>query len=314
MKTYLRMMPTLLLYLGGVLAGWAGGGARDALIPLLLAFLLWHIVFRPNDWPRAWRAWRAAQVMRSLVALLVLLALAVLCLGIGRGFALISPMPLPVWLGVLVAILATPLQRLLIDPVEAAKMDALMDQMLVALDGVAPDALGESDADQLARLRADEAALRAALDAGRTDLDQLSQLYAPYHIFSAISVMKAEGKLTPELAKALISFTCDPAIASDLQGQEAPTFAFLLLQDDPDLIQLCAQSCLTLLRVDPEMFWDCPSPRTLRAAEQRYAGSNAQPVLRALRDETIRLNRALLQRQRAEALAEGGESADNPAP
>lgn len=309
-RTHLKIAPTLLLYLGAVLAGWSGGGI-EAVIPLWLAFLLWHVVMRPAEWPRAPSGWDSLRLLRAGVAASVLFALAAFCVTLGRGLALLVPLPLPVWVGVLAAILATPLQRAFLDPVKVAELDQLLDQTLAAVEASDP---GPDDAALAALRDASVQAAKATLASSPPDLKALTALHAPHHLFLALSDLNDEGAFTPSHAQALIAWVCDPANARDLQGQEGPWFAFSMLRDQPEPLADFARACADLLRADPDAFWDCPSNLSLRAAERAHPGSVAVSALRDLRRLQVCLTRDRLARERAEALEWQAESADNPGP
>jgi hypothetical protein len=296
--------PTLLLYLGAVLTGWAGGG-WSALPPLWLAFLLWHVVMRPAEWPRDPARWSPRRSLAVGLSALALLAVAGFCLAVGAGLARLWALPLPVWGGVALAVLATPLQRWRHDPTHDARMAAFLDEALTGITNAPrpPDSTERA-----------VAALRLALSRGETDLEHLSDLHSPGRLLDELARLRADHPLPLPLARALIDWACDPARSLALQGQEAPHQALMMVQEDAALVAHFARACVTLLRADPEAFWDCPSNRTLRGIEHRHANTAARAALRDLRRVQIGLVRARLARDRAEWLALSGESADNPTP
>ncbi len=298
--------PTFLLYLGALVAGWAGGGTA-VLIPLGLAFLLWHVVMRPAEWPRDFAAWTIGRAGRAVMVAGLLMALAGVSMLLGRGIALLLPpaQTVPAWVGVGMALLATPLQRLLHDPAEAARMAEFLDDALAQVQRPAP---------AVARVGAgDSTALRAALLAGETDLSTLARHHSPGAVLDALAALQDEDRLSRPLGLALISWACDPVSARELLGHEAPFVALTLVQEDAALLAAFARACLCLLRAEPEAFWDCPSNRMLRQVQQRHAGTDAAEALRALRIEQLCLTRRRLAQARAEWLALMQESADKPA-
>ncbi|OYU19064.1 MAG: hypothetical protein CFE34_07360 [Rhodobacteraceae bacterium PARR1] len=306
MSLFVTFAPTLLLYLGAFSCGWAGGGGAAVLVPLWLAFVLWHVVMRPGDWPRERAYWTVAVGLRAGLSVVVMLFLAGACLTLGRGLFLLAPLPLPVWVGPLLALMATPLQRLVYNPTKAARIEAFLEDAVAQIDGktTAHDAAAAAAA----------ADVRTALGQGRTDLHALAQRHGPAPVLDALSALQDDGLLSPPLARALIAWACDPALSLDLQGLEAPYVTLSLVQDDAGLVIDFAHACITLLEADPEAFWDCPSNRMLRQVQQRHAATEAAAAVRALRVKQLCLTRARMSQSRAELLALMRESADNPAP
>lgn len=302
MSPFVTFAPTLLLYLGAVLAGWGGAGGVAVLVPLWLAFVLWHVVMRPAEWPRDFAAWTAAVAVRAGISGVVLLLLAGACLMLGRGLSLWLPLAVPIWTGPLVALLATPLQRMVHNPTAAAGIETFLDDALAQIGG------------QTGTLGKDIPGLRAALLQGQTDLNALSRQHGPAALLDMLVILQDEGRLSQPLAKALIGWACDPVQSQDLQGLEAAYVTLTLVQDDAALVAEFAQACIALLRAEPEAYWDCPSNRMLRQVQQRHAGRAAEQALRALRKEQLCVTRDRLARSRAELLALMQESADNPAP
>lgn len=302
MSLFVTFAPTLLLYLGAVLAGWGGGGGVAVLVPLWLVFVLWHVVMRPAEWPRDPAQWTAVVAVRAGLSVVVLLLLAGACLALGRGLSLLVPLALPIWLGPLVALLATPLQRMVYNPTAAARIEALLDDALAQIGG------------QTTAHDVDSTALRAALAQGQTDLHALSRQYGPAALLDRLVALQDEGRLSRPLAKALIGWACDPAQSLDLQGLEAAYVTLTLVQDDAALVADFAEACIALLQAEPEAYWDCPSNRMLRQVQQRHAGTDAAQALRALRREQLCVTRDRMARSRAELLALMQESTDNPAP
>ena len=305
MSIYLTFAPTLLLYLGALLSGWAGGGLA-VLLPLWLAFLLWHVVMRPAEWPRDSAHWTGAKVVQVAIAAVVLLGLAAAFVGLGWGLSVLVPPPpaFPVWVGIALAVLATPLQRWVHDPRAGAALEVFLDDALRQVE--AAPAAASTDADA--------ARLRAALLSGQPDLYALSGQHGPWPVLDALSALQDENRLSAPLAQAMIRWVCDPGQTLELQGIEAPYVTLTLVQDDPGLVTAFAHACIALLRADPEAFWDCPSNRMLRQVQQRHAGTDAALALRALRIEQICVTRERLARSRAELLALMQESADKPGP
>lgn len=309
------MGATALLYLGPLLAGLSGQGWR--VVPVFgLIFLLWIIVMRPAVFPRDGAAWATPQVWLGAVAqALVQLLLVCLLFGAGRGIGGVMGF-LPVFhplLPVAISFLSVPLSRLVWDPVKAEKMDRFLDEALTQIQGMNADfALSEEERRQKAE--AETAAARSALTRGQTDLAELAKTHRIGPLLRAMGKMHDEGALPRGLRLALVDWATDPAHAFDLQGTEAPTFAFLMAQGDPGLCRRFAEGYETLLDASPEAYWDGPSNRILRAEERAQAGTPAAEALHRLRVKQYRMARARLDEARAAPLDEAGESADHPAP
>lgn len=301
----LLMGATALLYLGPLLAGLAGQGW--AAVPVfILIFLLWSIVMRPQSFPRAPAAWAEPRIWIGVLAQVAVQALIVLVLfGIGRGLggvAGVLPMLHPALPAGLSA-LSIPLSRLVWDPVKAQQVDALLDDALARIEGLSsPD-----DDRRKAELDAEVDRLRARIEAGETDLPRLSRDEPAWMIFQAISDMKIAGPLPQGLRHALIDFATAPERSMELQGQEAPTFAFMMVAEDAGDCARFAARYAALLQADPESYWDGPSNRYLREAERRHRGTPAEPALHAVRRTQLCMARDRRDRDRAEALAEAGE-------
>lgn len=312
----LLMGATALLYLGPLMAGLGGQGFR-AVPVFVLVFLLWSIVMRPAVFPREAAAWGQPPVWIGALAQLAVQALLVaLLFGIGRGIggvAGVLPMLHPAF-PVALSVLSIPLSRLVWDPVKAAKIDALLDEALTRIDGSgrAGQGAAEEDARRKAELDAEIAAIRARLEAGETDLHALHGQTAAWLLMQAVSDLKADRGLASALAAALVDFATDPALSMELQGQEAPLTAFMLVRDDPVAVERFAKRYAALLEADPEAFWDGPNNAFLRHAERAHAGTPAEPALHALRVAQYRMTRA--RRDRERALAGEEDWADNPAP
>lgn len=301
----LLMGATALLYLGPLLAGLAGQGWAAAPV-FILIFLLWSIVMRPQAFPRAAASWRQPPVWIGVLAQGAVQALLVLLLfGLGRGIggvAGVLPLLHPV-LPAAVSTLSIPLSRLVWNPHKAAEIDALLDDALARITPMSP----ADDDRRKAELDAEVDRLRARMEAGETDLPRLFRDEPAWQIFQAISDMKIAAPLPPALRSGLIDFATAPERSMDLQGQEAPTFAFMMIEADADDCARFARRYAALLDADPEAYWDGPSNRHLRAAERRHRGTPAEAALHAVRHTQLCMAHARRARERAEALAEAAE-------
>lgn len=310
------MGATALLYLGPLLAGLAGQGWAATPV-FILVFLLWSIVMRPAAFPRTGAAWVAPRIWIGALAQLAVQALIVLVLfGIGRGIGGVAGV-LPVLhpaLPVAVSAASIPLSRLVWDPVKAQQLDALLDDAIGQINGLAVTGARSKEEDdrRKAELDAEIARVRARLEAGETDLAALHGRVPAWQLLQAVSDLKADRGLTPALALALVDFATDPALSMELQGQEAPCTAFMLVRDDPVASAHFAGRYGALLTADPEAFWDGPNNAFLRQAERAHAGTPAEAALHALRVAQYRMTRA--RRDREAALAGEEEWADNAAP
>ena len=315
-KLRLAMGATALLYLGPLLAGLAGQ-AWAAVPVFILTFLLWSIVMRPAAFPRAASAWTQPRIwIGALVQLAVQALLVLLLFGLGRGIGGVAGF-LPVIhpaLPVALSALSIPLTRLIWDPVKAEKLDALLDDALAQINGLALQGqrAQEEDDRRKAELDAEAARIRARLEAGETDLRALHGRAPAWQLLRAVCDVQVNQGLTPALSAALVDFATDPALSMELQGQEAPCTAFMLVRDDPVATARFAERYAALLEADPEAYWDGPSNAFLRHAERAHAGTPAEPALHALRVAQYRMTRA--RRDRARALAGEEEWTDNPAP
>lgn len=312
----LLMGATALLYLGPLLAG-LGGQSFSAAPVFMLVFLLWSIVMRPAAFPREAAAWGQPRVWIGVLAQVAVQALLVLVLfGVGRGIGGVAGL-LPILhpaLPVALSALSIPLSRLVWDPVKGAKLDDFLDEALSRIEGSALNGQRspEDDARRKAELDAEIARIRARLEADETDLHALHGQAPAWQLLQAVSDIKVRQGLSPALAAALVDFATDPALSMELQGQEVPFTAFMLVREDPAATARFARSYAALLKADPEAFWDGPNNALLRHAERAHAGTPAEPALHALRLAQYRMTRA--RRDREHALAGEGEWADNPGP
>lgn len=301
----LLMAATALLYLGPLLAGLSG--QVWAAVPVfVLIFLLWSIVMRPQSFPRAAAAWAEPRIWIGALTQLAVQALLVLLLfGLGRGIGGVAgflPLLHPL-LPAAVSALSVPLSRLVWDPERAAKIDALLDDALAQIGGTSP----AEDARRKAELDAEVDRVRARIEAGETDLERLAEDVPAWQMFQAISDLKIAGPLRPALRAGLIDFATSPARSMELQGQEAPTFAFMMIEADAGDCARFAARYAALLQADAEAWWDGPSNRLLRVAERRHAGTPAAAGLHDLRRAQLCMARDRRDRARAEALAEAAE-------
>lgn len=135
----------VLLYAGPLLAGMAGQGWP--VVPVFAAiFLMWLVILRPQEWPASLADWQRPEAMVALAARAVVqILLVALCFGIGRGIGgvLGVTLALPVLAPIAVSLLAIPLGRLVGNPVEAAALDAPLDDAAAPpADPVATDPQG----------------------------------------------------------------------------------------------------------------------------------------------------------------------------
>jgi hypothetical protein len=260
-----------LLYLGPVLAGLSGFVRAQVPIFILL-FLGWLVVMRPEIWPQHARDWRTsapwlALAGRGLVqAVLVFLSLVV---GHSIGF-LVGPLPLPVWLPVLVSGSAILLGRWVWNPAKAAETEALLDDVLRRVNALTDDAEPDDLPQRLAPLLAlDEAAPDDLVD---RLLDDILEGDPAGSGFSALARrLRNAGAGHMALRRGVIRLATDPSHADMGKGSAAVTKALFIAGTAPDLLTLFLARAEALYAVRPDLWGDYPSPGTLREAAAAVA-------------------------------------------
>lgn len=290
----LLMGATALLYLGPLLAGLGGFGW--AVVPVFAAiFVLWTLILRPQNWPQTFADWTRPEALVTVAAQVATQVLLVtLCFGIGRGIGgvLGALPPFPLMLPIAISFLSIPLSRLVWDPKKAEAMDRFLDG---AISQITLSTAGHDAA------RADRQALAAQLLAPVQALpDDTSDDALAHHLRSLSVHTNAEdvrqvllqsaqdGTASRTGLRALILHATDPAVAEVLGGTGYATRAFLAVARDDPLQALFARRAAILLQDDPQAWWDCPTPETLRSAADAAGPDTAQALL-ALADLTTAL-------------------------
>jgi hypothetical protein len=297
LRLRLYLAATALLYLGPVLAGW--GGAPLAAWPVFAGiFLIWAFVMRPDDWPRSADA---ASAGRAAMSILVLTALALACLALGWLLAALvaPPIPLGAWPGVLLALLAVPLSRLVWNPAKARALDGILDDTIAQIrvaeaGGPAANLPGAPRPDL--RQRAAEAEVMATIDfVPDTPPDRIASVMAdlvsrfgPRRLIDGFATQFKGGRMNAAQRRALVMLATDPVHQGPLSGMDAQMLAFRASVPDAALLQLFASRYAPLLGDHPALVWDGPSNSALRAAEKQHVAAPATvAALRSLRARQI---------------------------
>lgn len=299
LRLRLYLVTTALLYLGPVLSGW--GGAPIAAWPVFAGiFLIWAVIMRPDDWPRSADAARAG---RAAMSILLLAALALACLALGWLLAALvaPPIPLGAWPGVLLALIAVPLSRLVMSPTKAKALDGVLTDAIAQIRVVeagGPAANLTTDPTAEMRRRAAVAEVMAVIDfVPDTPPDRIASVMAelvtrfgPRRLIDGFATQHGSGRMNAAQRRALVMLATDPAQQAAMSGMDAQMLAFRACMADAALLQLFASRYATLLDAFPKLLPDGPSNRSLRDAEQEHTSAPATvAALRALREKQIAL-------------------------
>lgn len=307
LRLRLYLATTALLFLGPVLAGW--GGAPLAAWPIFAGiFMIWVILMRPQDWPHSADAARAGRVAMSILVLAAL-ALAFLALGWLLAALIAPPILLGVWPGVLLALVAVPLSRLVLGPSKARALDGVLDDTIAQIrlaEAGAPAATLTTDPRADLRRRAAEAEVMAVIDfVPDTPPDRIATVMAELvtrfgarRLIDGFALQQGGGRMNAAQRRALVMLATDPAQQTALTGMDAPMLAFRASVGDAALLQVFASRYTPLLESHPTLLPDGPPNRLLRDAEKAHAAAPATvAALRRLRERQI----ALADAQRATA-------------
>ena len=289
MQTRLRLLmaATALLYLGPLLAGLGGYGW--AVVPVFAAiFVLWLIVLRPHQWPRAAAEWNRPSVVAGAVTqALVQLLLVTVLFGIGRGIGgvLAVVAPFPAMLPIAVSFLSIPLSRLIWNPWKAAQMDQFLDQALREIHA-SPPVYREG---QVALAQQRLAPLLALPDdTPAADISHQLDIIGMETDETAVRIAlldRANGEAPSRLEQmALILHATDGRLI-EVVGGDGPTLALAALTAKaaaPDLIALYATRLTAALEEDSDLWGPSPSVTRLAEVLETYADTVADLPLRAL--------------------------------
>jgi len=309
-RNHLAMAPSVLLYLGAILAGW--GESHVAAWPVFLGiFLLWAILMRPDEWPRDGARWvETGVILRALLATCVMAGLSLACLAMGWMLARVVPLPsVGPWPGVLLALVGVGASRLVGNPPGTGTTGAGMDD---AQHRMAAAAQPDDAALAASRQRREEAEADPVIaftadtppDRVREVMADLSLRFAPGRLAEGFARLRKGGRMNVAQARALVLLATDPDQARRLKGYEAATLAFQCCMEDAALMDLFARRYGAMIEALPDMLGDGPSNPLLRQAETAFDGTPTAQAIRALRERQVRI----AQGGQGEALAAGPEN------
>lgn len=297
LRLRLYLATTALLYLGPVLSGW--GGAPMAAWPVFAGiFLIWGVLMRPGDWPQSADAARAG---RAAMSILVLSALALACLALGWLLAALiaPPIPLGAWPGVLLALIAVPLSRLVWSPAKAKALDEVLDHTIAQIrvaESQATPANMTTDPRAEMRRRAAAAEVMAVIDfVPDTPPDRIASVMADLvtrfgarRLIDGFATQHGSGRMNAAQRRALVMLATDPAEQAAMSGMDAQVLAFRASAADAALLQVFASRYATLLDAYPKLLPDGPSNAVLRETEKDHPHAPATiAALRTLREKQI---------------------------
>lgn len=269
-----------LLYFGPLLAGLGGFGWH--VVPVFVGlFLLWLVVLRPQNLPRARGEWVHGETfvrLASRAAVQVLLV--VLCFGIGRGIGgVLGALPhFPLMLPIAISFLAIPLARLIWDPWQAGTP--------VDPEAGAP----RIEEPQAPASRMVQPLLTLGPQTPLADIQAHLVALAPHVEARALQdALLSAARSGQEIARnALIMHVTMPVVAKSLLGSNALRDAYAVATQSPATLHLWASATRSLLATVPAARADCPSVGTLRA----QAALSADFAATALRELAAELDHA----------------------
>lgn len=318
-SNHLAMAVSGLLYLGAVLAGWAGSDV--AVWPLFLGvFVLWSILLRPGDWPRHPARWMELEViLRALAAVATMAWMSLACLVLGWILAQLSPIPWAgPWPGLLVSLVGIGAARLVWTPPPETEVQMTLEEALRQVDPPPPP---DDAAIAAARQRREEAEVDAVIAftddtppdrvaEAMVDLMQRFPIGKLVDGFTRLHKRGGAAALNAAQVRALVLLATDPEQGRRLKGYAAGLMAFQCCGMEPALLDLFARRQSALLEVLPEVIDEGPSNPMLRQMEKEMGSAPVVQVLRALRELQVRIA------QRPQERAEDGDApadADGPA-
>ncbi|WP_435256461.1 hypothetical protein ACSBLW_09880 [Thioclava sp. FR2] len=288
MQTKLRlvMAASALLYFGPLLAGLTGMGWNA--VPVFIAlFALWLVVMRPKDWPRQFSSWSGETLVSAFAQVAVNALIVIALFAAGRGIGAVAGFVpnIPPYIPVGLSFLATPLARLVWDPVKGEAVDQLLDDALRQINDPAfrPLTVGPGDvmvdtlldlpddADPLLTAEALDSALR-----GREGTIRLSL------IEDALEYTEPERL---GLRHGLILWATDPARHPNEEVRGGPATAFSLAGLRPELLMTFATRGLDLLRKTPAMTAAFPESRDVEMTIDASQPAALQSALAALANQ-----------------------------
>lgn len=276
MQNRLRMLmgATALLYFGPLLAGLGGFGW--AVVPVFAAiFMLWLVIIRPQDFPRAPSDWMRPEALVAFGArAAVQVLLVVVCFGVGRGIGgVMGSLPgFPLMLPIAISFLSIPLARLIWDPWKAQAMDQLLDDALTQIEGsntghgdrayaeaVLAPLNGLADTVSEAELESHLSAIRALVDEDVT--------------FDVLLDRVVSGEASIAGKRALMVMASDGATVERIGAGDPPTRAMQALRHDAGLVSRMADRLVHALRQDPDIWGACPSVAYLEGLREALPGA-----------------------------------------
>ena len=302
----LFLLTAALLYLGPLLSGLAGGGWQ--VVPTFtLIFVLWLLVMRPGMWPARPADWANARILtKTLFWAFSQAVLVTFCLAIGRGIGgtMGTLAAIPVWVPLLMSLLAVPLSRIFWQPgnfrpemydyldretlKRASDHYAAAEAALAEGAGTGPryePAACQPWADRLAALppTADNAAILAILR------DAVARL-APLALLDTIAEAASAARANPILRRAFILLATEADVTGKVLGQGQLSRAFDLAGEDAARLQLFAERTMAALKLRRMALMDTPPIQRLRDVARRHP--DAGSALTALGDQMDRLSNA----------------------
>lgn len=292
-RKYLAMAASVLLYLGPVLAGWAG--APLAAWPVFLGlFLMWSVLMRPDDWPRDGARWiEAGVIARALAAVAVLAGLSIACLALGWLGASLRPLPeVGPWPGVLLSLMGLGFARMVWNPSKAGERKARLELMRRQLEAAT------SEAGMAARKKRSEEMEIDSVIAFTADTPQeritevmaeLAMRFAPARLVEGFQRQWKAGRMNAAQKRALILLATDPDQARRISGHEAGLLALKACAGEAPLVEQFLRRYGALLESVPDAMADGPPNALLRQVEKGFEGQPVAQMVRALREKQVRI-------------------------
>lgn len=284
---------SVLLYLGPVLAGWAG--APLAAWPVFLGlFLMWSVLMRPEDWPRDGARWvEAGVIARALVAVAVLAGLSFASLALGWMGASLRPLPaLGPWPGVLLSLIGLGFGRMMWTPSRTGEKRARLEQALREMEAATSEAgmaerrkrSEEMEVDSVIAFTADTPQERIV-----EVMAELTMRFAPSRLVEGFQRQWKAGRMNAAQKRALILLATDPDQVRRITGHEAGLLALKVCAGEAVLVENFLRRYTTLLDAVPDAMADGPPNALLRQVEKGLEGQPVAQMVRALREKQVRI-------------------------
>ena len=289
----LAMAASVLLYLGPVLAGWAG--APLAAWPVFLGlFLMWSVMMRPADWPRDGARWvQAGVIARAMAAVAVQSGLSFACLALGWMGASLRPLPeVGPWPGVLLSLIGLGFARMIWAPTdpgeERARLEVLKREVQIATSpaGTAERKRRgeEMEVDSVIAFTADTPQERIV-----EVMAELTMRFVPARLVEGFQRQWKAGRMNVAQKRALILLATDPDQARRITGHEAGMLALKVCEGDAVLVEHFLRRYAALLDAVPDAVADGPPNALLRHVEKGLEGQPVAQMVRAMRERQVRM-------------------------